>query len=73
MNPESVLAIMKQVFGVEQLDTTASQRNCEQWDSLRHLNLVAELEEAFDIELEPEEIAQMTDFDHVMAVLNTKA
>ena len=71
---EKVLEIMRETFGVEEVTIDASQKNCEQWDSLRHLALASELEdaEAFDIELEPEEIAEMTDFSRVIAMLESK-
>jgi acyl carrier protein len=51
---EKVLEIMRETFGVKDVTTEASQKNCEQWDSLRHLALASELEEVFDLELEPE-------------------
>ena len=51
---EKVLEIMCEVFDMENVTTDASQKNCERWDSLHHLSLASELEEAFDIELEPE-------------------
>ena len=69
---EKVLEIMRMTFGVNEVTTDASQKNCEQWDSLRHLTLASELEEAFDLELEPEEIAEMTDFARVVAILKSK-
>ncbi len=69
---EKVLEIMRETFGVKDVTTEASQKNCEQWDSLRHLALASELEEAFDLELEPEEIAEMTDFSRVVAMLKSK-
>ena len=69
---EKVLEIMRETFGVEEVKIDASQKNCEQWDSLRHLTLAAELEDAFDLELEPEEIAEMTDFSRVIAMLESK-
>lgn len=69
---EKVLEIMRETFGVNEVTTEASQKNCEQWDSLRHLALASELEDAFDLELEPEEIADMTDFSRVIALLNSK-
>ena len=74
MNPmeEKVLEIMREVFGVKEVTIDASQKNCEQWDSLRHLALASELEDAFDLELEPEEIAEMTDFSRVIAMLESK-
>ncbi len=69
---DKVLAIMSEVFGLEEVSTDVSQKNCERWDSLRHLTLASELEDAFDIELEPEEIAVMTDFSRVIEMLNSK-
>lgn len=69
---EKVLEIMREVFDLEEVSTDASQKNCERWDSLHHLSLASELEEAFDIELEPEEIAEMTNFSRVIAMLESK-
>ena len=69
---DKVLEIMREVFEMENVSTDASQKNCERWDSLHHLSLASELEEAFDIDLEPEEIVDMTDFSRVIALLETK-
>lgn len=69
---EKVLEIMKEVFEMDAVTTDVSQKNCERWDSLHHLTLASELEDAFDIELEPEEIGQMTDFSRVIEILKTK-
>lgn len=56
---EKVLEILKRVLELENIDGTCSQDTCENWDSLRHLNLVVELESEFSTEFEPEEIAAM--------------
>lgn len=69
---DRVLEIMKEVFEIEDITTDVSQKNCERWDSLHHLTLASELEDAFDVELEPEEIGQMTDFAKVIDVLRKK-
>lgn len=69
---EQVLAIMRDVFETEDVSALSSQKNCGRWDSLHHLTLASELEEAFDIELEPEEIGAMTDFTRVIDLLKTK-
>ena len=34
--------------------------------------MASELEDAFNIELEPEEIAEMTDFSRVVSMINSK-
>jgi acyl carrier protein len=49
-----------------------SQRNCHNWDSLNHLNIVIALEEAFDISFEPEEIAEMIDIDAIVSIILKK-
>ena len=69
---DKVLAIMREVFEMGDISTDASQKNCPRWDSLRHLTLASELEEEFDIELEPEEIAEMTDYARVIGMLKSK-
>ena len=69
---EIILGIMREVFDTTDVNEQTSQRNCENWDSLRHLSLASELEEAFDIELEPEEIGQMTDFSAVVETVRAK-
>ena len=69
---EKILTIMQEVLEDETIDITCDQDNCDNWDSLRHLNLIAELEEAFDIEFEPEEIAEMTSFAKVMDFIQSK-
>jgi acyl carrier protein len=69
---EKILEILKETFELETVDRDCSQKNCEAWDSMGQLNLVAELEEAFDISLEPEEIGEMTSFDDVVRIVSEK-
>lgn len=69
---EKILEIMREVFDLQDIPADISQKNCERWDSLRHLTLASELEDALDIELEPEEIAEMTDLSRVIAMVSSK-
>jgi len=55
---ERILKVVSQVLKTE-VDENTSQKNCTQWDSLHHLNLIIELEMEFDVSFEPEEIASM--------------
>lgn len=55
-----IKTVMNEVFECSVSDD-ASQQNTENWDSLRHLNLMIALETEFDVEFEPEEIAVMKD------------
>ena len=65
---EKILEILKQ----ENVDESCAQVNCEKWDSLKHLELVVEIESAFNIELEPEEIAEMKSFKDIKRILQGK-
>ena len=69
---DKVLNLMREVFGTDEVTTVSSQKNCEQWDSLRHLTLASELENELDIDFEPEEIAEMTDFSKVVDMVKSK-
>ena len=69
---EKILEILKETFELDFVDNTCSQANCPAWDSLGQLNLVAELEDAFDVCFEPEEIGEMKSFDDIVFLLHTK-
>ena len=53
-----------QVFGVktEDLNDNYGKETVEIWDSVHLLSLIAELEEAFDILFDPEDIMEMTSY-----------
>jgi len=53
-----IIQIISEVLEIE-VDANASQATCEKWDSLRHLNIMVALEDAFDVSFEPEEMAEM--------------
>lgn len=69
---EKILEILKETFELETVDKTCSQANCPAWDSMGQLNLVAELEDAFDISLEPEEIGEMKSYEDVVKLIQSK-
>lgn len=68
---DKILNIMRRVFETPDVNVNSSQANCENWDSLHHLNLIVELEDAFDTEFEPEEIAEMKSFKAVKDTIST--
>ena len=53
-----------QVFGAksEELNDNYGKDTVEEWDSVHQLGLIAELEEAFDIMFDPEDIMEMTSY-----------
>lgn len=68
---EKILKIVEQVLNTK-VDENTSQKNCSEWDSLRHLNLIIELEMEFDISFEPEEIAKLTNVQIIESLIKEK-
>lgn len=66
---DKILEIMRRVFKNDDVNQESSQSNCENWDSMHHLDLIVELENEFDVEFEPEEIADMKSFDKVKSII----
>ena len=71
---DRVRRIAEDVFEVPsgQMTTSSSSENIENWDSVRHLNLVLALEQEFSLQFEPEEIDEMTEVGAIVAVLGRK-
>jgi len=67
-----LMDIFKRTFELEFVDEFISQKNCEKWDSLNHLNLIVEIEDEFNISLEPNEIGEMIDFSSVLNMISSK-
>jgi acyl carrier protein len=44
-------------------------RSIEQWDSLAHLSLVAEIENTFDIMIDTDDVIDMSSFGKAMEIL----
>jgi len=63
-----------QVF-IEVLDITAekleglSYKELKQWDSIGHMSLIAELEDAFDIEIETDDIIDFSSYEKGKEIL----
>ena len=49
------------MVGQEEL-TNLKYQDVEAWDSVGHMNMIAELEDAFDIEMDIDDIIDFTDY-----------
>jgi acyl carrier protein len=68
---ERIRNVVSEVLKIT-IDDNTSQDSCAAWDSLRHLNLIIELELEFDISFEPEEIACMKSIDAIEKIIGVK-
>ena len=60
-----------QVFGAkaEELNDNYGKDTVEEWDSVHQLSLMSELEEAFDIMFDPEDIMEMISYKNGKEIL----
>ena len=54
------------------IEAQSSPDTTENWDSVHHLDLVLALEQAFNVQFEPEEIDRMKSMGHIVEVLESK-
>jgi acyl carrier protein len=64
--------VLSAVFevSVESITDDSSSDTIENWDSLRHLNLIIALEEEFNVVIPDEEVGNMVNFKLIELVLN---
>lgn len=69
---DKIIEILRTVLEDDSINENTTQKNCPTWDSLHHLNVAVELEDAFDVSLEPEEIAEMKSVADIERILSNK-
>ena len=66
----TVISIIMEA-NINNLDENTSSKNVENWDSLRHMNLIVAVEEEFEIELTDDEIVGMNSYKEIERVLKS--
>lgn len=71
---QRVLSIAADVMSMpaNSLTEASSSKTIENWDSIRHLNLVLALEDRFAIQFAPEEMEQMETIGQITSLVETK-
>ncbi|WP_036214754.1 acyl carrier protein [Lysinibacillus sphaericus] len=70
-NIEKYNEIMMECFEIEQERLTAElvYNSIEQWDSVGHMALIAELEDAFDIMIDTEDVIDFSSYEKGKEIL----
>ncbi len=70
-NHEKYQQIFMEIFSVpaSSLDSTFTFKDQAMWDSLAHLQLISELEDAFDILFDSEDILNYGSFENGIGIL----
>jgi|LakMenE01Jun11ns_1017448.scaffolds.fasta_scaffold8367940_2 acyl carrier protein len=67
-----VKEILAKVLEID-IDTifdNTTQKDISKWDSLQHLNLIVEIEDQYDISIDPEDISVMITIEKIVEVVN---
>jgi acyl carrier protein len=64
MITENIRMVMGAVFGIDpkKISVEATPDNVEQWDSLRHMNLILALEDEFRVRFRDDQVQQLITF-----------
>ena len=64
-NLEKYVAAFTEGLGVDEsvVNSTLEYQSIDAWDSVGHMGLIAELEDAFNIEMETDDIVDFSSFD----------
>lgn len=70
-----VRQIAADVFSVpvDAITLDSSPDTVESWDSLKHINLMMAIEQAFDIEIMPEEMAEIGNIGDAVRLVGSKS
>jgi acyl carrier protein len=71
MNSKEVKEILAKVLEIDiaTIFDNATQKDIAKWDSLQHLNLIVEIEDKYDISIDPEDISEMLSIDKIIEII----
>lgn len=71
MDDTQLRQLMVDIFDVsmDEISNASTMDNVENWDSIRHMNLVIALEDTFSIEIPDEDAANITSFALIKLVV----
>ena len=72
MDNMKIKEVMSVVFEItlESISDDSSYDNIENWDSLRHLNLILALEEEFEVSIPDEEVGNLVNYKLIELIIN---
>ena len=69
-----IKTVMSNVLNIDAnlIKSESSPDNIEDWDSLKHMNLIFALEEEFEIQFDDEEIIDSMKYDNILNIIQKK-
>lgn len=74
METDRIISILAKTFSVKESDLTPELKmeEADWWDSLSHMEMIADLESEFGLEFTSDEIMQMISIDAVSRIVKEK-
>lgn len=73
IEPSQIIKVIQQTIGNDVvININSNKTNTKKWDSLTHLNLIIELENAFDLSFTMEEMEKMISVNTIIEIINNK-
>ena len=71
---EKIKEIMSDILEVssDQIQSDTTMDSVDTWDSLRHMEMVFAFEAEFGVEFEPDELAELSGFKEICALISAK-
>ena len=71
---KKIILIISSILGVEssKIKLQSSSDDFEEWDSIRHMNLIVALEEEFDVEFTDSEIPELAQVKIIIDIISAK-
>ncbi len=71
MNSKEVKEILAKVLEIDiaTIFDNATQKDIAKWDSLQHLNLIVEIEDKYNISIDPEDISEMLSIEKIIEII----
>jgi acyl carrier protein len=69
-NETRLKALFMRVMGVKEWRTDYAMRQLVQWDSLKHVELLTEIDEQFNVQIDPTELWKMASVKGIVEVLS---
>jgi len=68
--PERLSLVGNQTFGVTDFKAGSTMESMAEWDSLKHLQLLGNLESEFGLQIQMEDAIRMISFDAILLILS---
>lgn len=68
---KKIMAVIFEIT-VDEINDQSSRDNIESWDSLRQLQLIAALEEEFDLEFSEDKMKEMRSMTYIKQIIKDK-